>query len=94
MQPKKADIPAPGVNPIKPGAKVIKGSGKEGNTVTVVKVDANGKTTPIGTATVDKYGDWTVNVPDDVVLAAGDTVQAVQTTPDGDSSDPAEVIVG
>ncbi|AZP89852.1 hypothetical protein CYD95_00200 [Pediococcus acidilactici] len=94
VQPKKADIPAPGVNPIKPGAKVIKGSGKEGNTVTVVKVDANGKTTPIGTATVDKYGDWTVNVPDDVVLAAGDTVQAVQTTPDGDSSDPAEVIVG
>ena len=94
VQPKKSDIPAPGVNPVKPGAKVIKGSGKEGNTITVVKVDADGKTTKIGTATVDEFGDWTVDVPDDVVLTAGDTVQAVQTTPDGDSSDPAEVIVG
>ncbi|MCB5789100.1 Ig-like domain-containing protein, partial [Pediococcus acidilactici] len=94
VQPKKADVPVPGVNPVKPGAKVIKGSGMPGDTVTVVKVDANGKTTPIGTATVDKYGDWTVNVPDDVVLAAGDTVRAVQTTPDGDSSDPTEVTVG
>ena len=94
VQPKKADIPAPGMNSIKPGAKVIKGTGTKGNTITVVKVDADGKTTPIGTATVDEFGKWTVNVPDDVVLAAGDTVQAVQTTPDGDSSDPTEVTVG
>ena len=82
------------MNSIKPGAKVIKGTGTKGNTITVVKVDADGKTTPIGTATVDEFGKWTVNVPDDVVLAAGDTVQAVQTTPDGDSSDPTEVTVG
>ena len=94
VQPKKAVIPAPGVNPVKPGATVIKGSGTKGNTITVVKVDADGKTTPIGTDTIDEFGNWTVNVPDDVVLAAGDTVQAVQTTPDGDSSDPTEVTVG
>ena len=94
VQPKKSDVPAPGMDAVKPGAKIIKGNGKKGNTITVVKVDANGKTTPIGTATVDEFGEWTVNVPDDVVLAAGDTVRAVQTTPDGDSSDPKDVIVG
>ena len=94
VQPKKSDVPAPGMDAVKPGAKIIKGSGKTGNTITVVKVDANGKITPIGTATVDEFGDWSVNVPDDVVLAAGDTVRAVQTTPDNVSSDPKDVIVG
>ncbi|MCQ0079910.1 hypothetical protein DPX20_09030 [Pediococcus acidilactici] len=93
VQPKKADIPAPGVNPVKPGAKVIKGSGQPGDTITLVKVDANGKTTSIGTVTIDEFGDWSVDVPDDVVLAEGDTVRAVETTPDGGESDPAEVIV-
>ena len=94
VQPKKSDVPSPGVSPIKPGAKVIKGTGKTGNSVTLVKVDANGKTTPIGTATIDEFGDWSVDVPDDVVLAEGDTVRAVETSPDGGESDPTDVIVG
>ncbi|MEE6667284.1 Ig-like domain-containing protein [Pediococcus acidilactici] len=94
VQPEKSDVPSPGVSPVEPGAKVIKGTGTKGNTITVVKVDANGKTTPIGTAVIDEFGKWTVTVPDDVVLAAGDTVRAVQTTPDGGESDPTDVIVG
>lgn len=93
VQHKKSDVPSPGVSPIKPGAKVIKGTGESGNSVTLVKVDANGKTTPIGTAVIDEFGDWTVNVPDDVVLAEGDTVRAVETSPDGGESDPTDVIV-
>ncbi|KAF0415642.1 hypothetical protein GBO77_02180 [Pediococcus acidilactici] len=93
VQPKKSDVPSPGVSPVKPGAKVIKGTGEPGNSLTLVKVDANGKTTPIGTAVIDEFGDWTVNVPDDVVLAEGDTVRAVETSPDGGESDPTDVIV-
>ncbi|NBI14585.1 hypothetical protein FFY61_02145 [Pediococcus acidilactici] len=93
VQPKKADINPPVVQPVKPGAKVIHGSGQPGDTIELVKVDANGKTTPIGTATIDEFGDWTVSVPGDVVLAAGDTVRAVEHTPDGGESDPTDVIV-
>ena len=93
VQPKKSDVPVPGMDPIKPGAKVIKGTGIPGNTVTIVKVNADGSTTPIGTVPVDDFGNWTVDVPDDVVLAVGDTVRAVQTTPDSESSDPTDVIV-
>ncbi|MCD8916504.1 YPDG domain-containing protein, partial [Staphylococcus simulans] len=73
---------APVVNPIEAGAKVITGTGKEpGTKVTVTFPDGSTVTTQVG-----PDGKWTVDVPANVVLKDGDTVNAVSIDKAGNTS--------
>ncbi|MEE6726540.1 Ig-like domain-containing protein [Pediococcus acidilactici] len=70
----KPVVEAPHINKITEGDPVITGTGIPGAEVTVTLADG----TVIGTATVDKDGNWSVNVGD-VELQSGKVVNAVQT---------------
>ncbi|MCT3020795.1 hypothetical protein EFN43_06835, partial [Pediococcus pentosaceus] len=84
-----AEVPAPGINQPTAGATTITGTGVAGDTVTVYGNDG----TEIGTAVVDDNGTWTVDVPDGVNLAAGDTISVVQNDNYGDQSEPVSTTV-
>ncbi|MDQ7253377.1 Ig-like domain-containing protein [Pediococcus pentosaceus] len=84
-----AEVPAPGINQPTAGATTITGTGVAGDTVTVYGNDG----TEIGTVVVDDNGTWTVDVPDGVNLAAGDTISVVQNDNYGDQSEPASTTV-
>ena len=79
----------PDVNPVKPGDKKITGKGEPGSDIEVKIPD---KDDPIKT-TVDKNGDWTVDVPEDKKLKDGDKVIVTQTEKDKKTSDPVEKTV-
>ncbi|MGX9798511.1 Ig-like domain-containing protein [Pediococcus acidilactici] len=70
----KPVVEAPHINKITEGDPVITGTGIPGAEVTVTLADG----TVIGTVTVDKDGNWSVNVGD-VELQSGKVVNAVQT---------------
>lgn len=84
-----AEVPAPGINQPTAGATTITGTGVAGDTVTVYGNDG----TEIGTVVVDNDGNWTVDVPDGVNLAAGDTISVVQNDNYGDQSEPVSTTV-
>ncbi|MDE3750767.1 Ig-like domain-containing protein, partial [Pediococcus pentosaceus] len=84
-----AEVPAPGINQPTAGATTITGTGVAGDTVTVYGNDG----TEIGTVVVDDNGTWTVDVPDGVDLAAGDTISVVQNDNYGDQSEPVSTTV-
>ncbi|WP_350028717.1 Ig-like domain-containing protein [Pediococcus pentosaceus] len=84
-----AEVPAPGINQPTAGATTITGIGVAGDTVTVYGNDG----TEIGTVVVDNDGNWTVDVPDGVNLAAGDTISVVQNDNYGDQSEPVSTTV-
>ncbi|MCD5258125.1 Ig-like domain-containing protein [Pediococcus pentosaceus] len=84
-----AEVPAPGINQPTAGATTITGTGVAGDTVTVYGNDG----TEIGTVVVDDNGTWTVDVPDGVNLAAGDTISVVQNDNYGDQSEPVSTTV-
>ncbi|MGR3916265.1 Ig-like domain-containing protein, partial [Pediococcus acidilactici] len=95
VQPAKEEVPQPAVSEIKAGDKSISGQGLTGGyTITVYVLDANGEWVPVGPVAVNQFGKWSVKLPDDIVLKAGDTVRVVQTSPDGAESKPVEVTVG
>ena len=95
VQPAKEVMPAPAVDEIKAGAKVISGTGNaEGNTITVYVLGDDGNWVKIKSTTIDQFGGWSIELPDDVVLKAGDTVRVIETSPDGNESKPADVVVG
>ena len=80
---------APFVNPIEAGDKVVTGTGKEpGTKVTVTFPDGSTVTT-----TVDKDGNWKVDVPFNVTLKDGDKVTAVAIDETGNVSKSTTVIV-
>lgn len=80
---------APTITPPEAGAKVIQGAGDPGATVNVYAEDG----TLIGTATVDDFGSWSIDVPAGIDLQDGDKITAVEII-DGYESDPTEVVVG
>ncbi|WP_324613965.1 Ig-like domain-containing protein [Pediococcus pentosaceus] len=84
-----AEVPAPGINQPTAGATTITVTGVAGDTVTVYGNDG----TEIGTVVVDNDGNWTVDVPDGVNLAAGDTISVVQNDNYGDQSEPVSTTV-
>ncbi|MDV2603907.1 Ig-like domain-containing protein, partial [Pediococcus acidilactici] len=95
VQPAKEEIPAPGVNEIKAGAKAISGIGNaEGDTITAYLLGDDGNWVKIKSTTVDSFGTWTIELPDGTVLKAGDTVRVIETSPDGNESKPTDVVVG
>ncbi|MDL2055532.1 Ig-like domain-containing protein, partial [Pediococcus acidilactici] len=95
VQPAKEEIPAPGVDEIKAGAKAISGIGStEGNTITAYLLGDDGNWVKIKSTTVDSFGTWTIELPDGTVLKAGDTVRVIETSPDGNESKPTDVVVG
>ena len=95
VQPAKEEIPAPGVDEIKAGAKVISGIGStEGNIITVYVLGDDGDWVKIKSTMIDSFGTWTIELPDGTVLKAGDTVRVIETSPDGNESKPTDVVVG
>ncbi|WP_188595413.1 Ig-like domain-containing protein, partial [Staphylococcus muscae] len=72
----------------KAGDKTVTGTGEPGSTITVKF--PNGKE---GTATVDKDGKWTVNVPEGTEIKPGDKLIVTATDEAGNTSEPTEVIV-
>ncbi|MDD7363321.1 MAG: Ig-like domain-containing protein [Firmicutes bacterium] len=62
------------IQPIE-GNKAINGTGETGATIVVTNKDGE----ELGTATVGEDGKWTVNVPADKELTAGDTISITQT---------------
>ncbi|MEE6658308.1 Ig-like domain-containing protein [Pediococcus acidilactici] len=78
----KQEVTAPVINDITEGDRTITGTGIPGATVTVTFADG----TPIGTATVDVNGNWSVNTAH-VNLQAGDEITATQEI-NGVTSDP------
>ncbi|MDB8867330.1 Ig-like domain-containing protein [Pediococcus acidilactici] len=95
VQPAGEEIPAPGVDGIKAGAKAISGIGNaEGDTITAYLLGDDGNWVKIKSTTVDSFGTWTIELPDGTVLKAGDTVRVIETSPDGNESKPTDVVVG
>ena len=78
----------PGVNPVTEGDKEITGTGEPGSEITVTFPDGSTET-----AIVDDDGNWTVEVPDDVTLEAGDEIEVVQIEDGKEPSDPVIVKV-
>ena len=83
------EVATPTIDTTIEGANTITGTGEAGDTVTVITGDG----TEIGSAVVDSEGNWTVNVPDDIELIAGDIIYAAQTDQNGNRSEyvPAQV---
>jgi hypothetical protein len=80
----------PVVNPVDEDDDKITGEGVPGSEIEVTFPDGTTVTT-----IVDEDGNWEVDIPDDVDLKDGDTIEVVQTEPGKDPSDPAtEVVVG
>ncbi|WP_145115520.1 Ig-like domain-containing protein [Staphylococcus argensis] len=78
----------PTVNPVHTGDKTVSGKGTPGNTIEL--------TTPCGktlTTKVDKDGNWTIDLPEDVHLKAGDKVTVVEKDQYGHTSTPTVVTV-
>ncbi len=74
--------PTPIVDQLTPGDKFITGKGTPLNTIEVTFPDG----TRINTI-VDENGYWAINVPDKNTLKPGDRISAIETTPDGITSD-------
>ncbi|MBF7126132.1 hypothetical protein ITR00_08905 [Pediococcus pentosaceus] len=83
------EVTPPNINAPMAGANTITGTGEAGDTVTV----ATGDGTEIGSAVVNDDGTWTVNVPDDIELNAGDIIYAAQTDQNGNRSEYASEVV-
>ncbi len=81
--------PVPNINPVKPDDKIITGKGEPNSEV---KVTIPGVNDP-QKVTVDKDGNWKVDVPEEVHLKDGDVITATQKTGDLKESDPAKVTV-
>ncbi|WP_374757685.1 Rib/alpha-like domain-containing protein [Staphylococcus sp. 17KM0847] len=79
---------APTVNPVKPGDKVVSGKGEPHAKITVKF--PNGKE---ATGTVDKDGNWMVDVPEGTMLKDGDQLVVIATDEAGNTSEPTEVMV-
>ncbi|MCY1565183.1 Ig-like domain-containing protein [Staphylococcus pettenkoferi] len=78
----------PTVDPIHSGDKTVTGKGTPGNTIEL--------TTPCGktlTTKVDKDGNWSIDLPEDVHLKAGDKVTVVEKDQYGHTSTPTVVTV-
>lgn len=78
----------PTVNPVHTGDKTVTGKGTPGNTIEL--------TTPCGktlTTKVDKDGNWSIDLPEDVHLKAGDKVTVVEKDQYGHTSTPTVVTV-
>ncbi len=75
--------PKPTVDDITEGDRTVTGKGQPGATIEVTF--PGGKK---GTGTVDGNGDWTVNVPSDVDLVAGNEVDVTQKAPGFETSEP------
>ncbi|WP_213407160.1 Ig-like domain-containing protein [Staphylococcus pettenkoferi] len=78
----------PTVDPIHGGDKTVTGKGTPGNTIEL--------TTPCGktlTTKVDKDGNWSIDLPEDVHLKAGDKVTVVEKDQYGHTSTPTVVTV-
>lgn len=87
------EVPQPNVDAIKAGSSTITGKGEKGDQITATLKKADGSTVPLGTVNVNAFGNWTITLPEGVVLAAGDVVTVVQIAPDGSKSDPLDVPV-
>lgn len=79
----------PSINPVKPGAKTIAGTGVKG---AKVMVTIPGHDTPVE-ATVGDDGTWSVNVPNNIELKENDEIKATQTETDKKPSEAASVKV-
>ena len=85
----------PVINPVKEGDKVISGTGVPRAKVKVSKTGKNHSDIKklVENIVVDEKGNWSFTIPAEVNIKAGDSILAVQTEVDKQSSDITEVTV-
>ena len=81
---------APVIAPVKPAASQVTGTGEPGATVTVT---FPGTPAPTVKAIVDNNGNWSVDVPQGLILVNGDKVFAQQSDTAGNPSPSTEAVV-